>query len=456
MRLAEGVVEHARGLVWQRVLAISLYPTPRADLRRPRWRRFATPTAAVVLGTVAQLIRLTGKPVLNTVWAEDGAVFLRDAYNRPFSHALFHTYAGYMHLVPRLLAELASEVPVNDASIVMTGGAAVIVAMLAVIVFRASRDVMSSVPVRVALAAAMVVLPATALETLDNAANLHWYLIFAAFWVLLWRPSSRTERVVGCAVLVCAAMSDPLTAVLAPLALARWVALPNRGDRTFSITYAAALAVQLCFAVAAKANPLHVAPGVMSVAKVYGLRVATASIVGDQITNRLFVTLGWALAWVGAAAVVAIVVFGLRRWNARWAVVALAVLSSSAVFLIPMSLRWEPSLVSVRYADALGGGSRYTVVPVLLLISAFLVIADQAGQRWRNAPVAVVIAMGLVFTWGPGFLVHNERSLGPKWRTALFQARPKCTSDRGTVNVAIPPLVPKGVWKVPVPCKRLR
>src|SRR5581483_1238692 len=100
---------------------------------------------------------------------------------------------------------------------------------------------------------------------------------------------------------------------LAPVALARWVALPNRGDRTFTIAYGAALAVQLCFAVAAKANPLHVAPGVISVAKVYGLRVATASIVGDQITNRLFVTMGWALAWVGTVAVVGIVVFGDRK-----------------------------------------------------------------------------------------------------------------------------------------------
>jgi hypothetical protein len=136
--------------------------------------------------------------------------------------------------------------------------------------------------------------------------------------------------------------------------------------------------------------------------------------------------------------------------------VALAVLASSGVFLIPMSLRWEPSLISVRYADALGGGSRYMVVPVLLLISAFLVIADHAGQRWRNAPVAVVIAMGLAFTWGPGFLVHNERSLGPKWRTSLFQARARCTTDQGSVRVDIPPLVPKGVWYVPVPCKRLR
>ncbi|MBV9253590.1 MAG: hypothetical protein JO054_05125 [Actinobacteria bacterium] len=456
MRLADGVVDRARRVMVRRVLSASMYPTPHAELRRPMWRRVLTPVVAIVLATGAQLIRLTGAQVLNTVWAEDGAVFLRDAYNRPFSHALFHTYAGYLHVVPRLLAELASDVPAKDASIVMSGGSALLVAMLSVVVFRASRDVISSTLVRVALAASMVVLPATALETLDNAANLHWYLMFAAFWVLLWRPTSRTERVVACMVVAAAALCDPLSVVLAPVALARWIALPHRGERAVTIAYGTALAVQLAFAVGAQSNPLHVAPGVLSVSKVFGLRVAAASILGDQITNRLFLTWGWTLAWLGGAAVIAIVVFGVRRWNSRWVVVALAVLASAAVFFIPMTLRWEPSLIPIKGADALGGGSRYMVVPVLLLISAFLVIADQAGQRWRNAPVAGVVAAALVFGWGPGFLVRNERSLGPTWRTGITQAKTRCPSTGGTVRVPIPPQLPKGRWVVPVPCDRLR
>jgi len=455
MRLAEGVGDRARRLVMRRALAASLYPTPHAELRRPLWRKLLTPTLAVVVGTAAQVIRLTGTKVFNTVWAEDGTIFLRDALGKPAQHAVFHTYAGYLHLVPRTIAEVARAVPIDDAAIVMGGGAALVIAVLAVVVFRASRDVIASTPLRLVLAASMIVLPATARETLDNTANLHWYLIFAAFWVLLWRPASRTERFVGCVVLVSAALSDPLTLVLAPLALARWVTLPHRGERAFTVTYAAAMAVQLGFALLAEANPVHLAPNVGDLAKVYGLRVAAASLLGDPFTNRLFLTLGWALAWIGGAAVLAVVVFGLRRWNGRRAVVALAVFTSSAVFLIPMILRWEDSIISTRGSDTLGGGSRYMVVPVLLLIGAFVVIADHAGQRWRQAPVASVVAIALAFTWGQGFLVRNERSLGPLWSTVVAHARTECTSGVENVTVPISPQSPPGKWVVPIPCARL-
>lgn len=455
MRLADGVVDRARRYVVRRSLGASLYPTPHAELRRPLWRKLLTPTLAVVIGTAAQVVRLTGTKVFNTVWAEDGTIFLRDALGKPTVRAVFHTYAGYLHIVPRTVAEVARAVPIDDAAIVMGGGAAVVIAVLAVIVFRASRDVIASAPLRLVLAASMIVLPTTARETLDNTANLHWYLIFAAFWVLLWRPSSRTERFVGCLVLASAALSDPLTLVLAPLAVARWITLPHRGERAFTVTFAATMGVQLCFAVLAQANPVHLAPNVGVVAKVYGLRVAAASFLGDPLTNRFFLTLGWTLAWLGGAAALAVVVFGLRRWNARRAVVAMAVFASSAMFLVPMVLRWEASILSTRGSDTLGGGSRYLVVPVLLLIGAFVVIADHAGQRWRQAPVASIVAMALAFTWGQGFLVRNERSLGPLWSTVLHHARTDCTSGVDKVTVPISPQSPPGKWIVPIPCGRL-
>jgi hypothetical protein len=135
--------------------------------------------------------------------------------------------------------------------------------------------------------------------------------------------------------------------------------------------------------------------------------------------------------------------------------VALAVFTSSAVFLIPMILRWEDSIISTRGSDTLGGGSRYMVVPVLLLIGAFVVIADHAGQRWRQAPVASVVAIALAFTWGQGFLVRNERSLGPLWSTVVAHARTECTSGVENVTVPISPQSPPGKWVVPIPCARL-
>jgi hypothetical protein len=421
------------------------------------WRRLATPTAAVAAATATMLVRQTHIPALNSVWAEDGTVFLHDAFARPAARAVFHTYAGYLHITPRLLAELATLVPLRDASAVMSGGAAFVVAVLALVVFRASGGIMRSVPARVALAASMVALPAAGFEIANVGANLHWYLNFAAFWALLWRPRSRSETVLGCVVVAAAALSDPLSVVLVPLALARLVALRSRREWWLPGAFLVGLVVQFGFAATAASNPLHLAPDPGVVAKVYGLRVAAAALFGDDLAARLYTTLGWVLG-VGAAVVVAcLVAAGVRGWNARRWVIALCAATSIALFVLPMGLRWEPSIVPVRGADALGGGWRYVVGPVLLLISMMLVLADQALRRGRTlADVAAVGVAVLAFTWGPGNLTHNERSGGPTWRAGLVEARKQCAGrTTGRAGVVIPPRSPAHPWLVQISCRRL-
>lgn len=42
---------------------------------------------------------------------EDGKVFFADAFNLPFYYSVTQPYAGYYHLVPRLLAEAAQFAP---------------------------------------------------------------------------------------------------------------------------------------------------------------------------------------------------------------------------------------------------------------------------------------------------------------------------------------------------------
>lgn len=73
-----------------------------------------------------QLLTPAGQTHLNHVWAEDGALFLRDSLTRPFGSNLAAPYGGYLHVVPRLIAELMSVLPLTWAPIVV----AVLVALL--------------------------------------------------------------------------------------------------------------------------------------------------------------------------------------------------------------------------------------------------------------------------------------------------------------------------------------
>ena len=47
------------------------------------------------------------------LFAEDGAIFFKDAYELSFWSSIFKTYAGYFHVIPRILAEFASLFPVR-------------------------------------------------------------------------------------------------------------------------------------------------------------------------------------------------------------------------------------------------------------------------------------------------------------------------------------------------------
>src|SRR6266516_3366799 len=84
-----------------------LFPQRPEPAVRVGWQGILTGLVAVLAGTVIVVLRQPGAGALDTVWAEDGTVFLADAVNRSPLDALATSYAGYYHLLPRLLAQVA-------------------------------------------------------------------------------------------------------------------------------------------------------------------------------------------------------------------------------------------------------------------------------------------------------------------------------------------------------------
>src|ERR1700747_49024 len=90
------------------------------------------PYPAVIAVVAACLLVLRGGPRLRDAafFAEDGQIFLSQAHNDCFK-AVVEPYAGYLHLVPRIIAALLEPFPVTAAPVLYALAALLVhVAML--------------------------------------------------------------------------------------------------------------------------------------------------------------------------------------------------------------------------------------------------------------------------------------------------------------------------------------
>ena len=194
-------------------------------------------------GALVVLLRQTGIPAVDTLYAEDGQIFLAQAYERGIPATLLEPWAGYSNLLPRLLTAAVAVLPVHWAAASMAIGAALLTSALALVAYRALSGVIRSPALRGVAAAAVLLVPVGQEEVFSAVANLHWFLVPVTALVLLWNPASRLDVGLAAAVAFLAAASDPVVALLLPLACLRlFTRVP--ASRIPSAAFIAGLAVQ--------------------------------------------------------------------------------------------------------------------------------------------------------------------------------------------------------------------
>src|SRR5882762_5693065 len=138
----------------ERPFAVARLRAPVARLRESLARLFAPvrrtritgpavlgAAVAIVVTATYSLLRVGGAGAFNSIWAEDGANFLSDAYILPLRQTIFKPLNGYFVVLPRLIAEVAATVPVAWGPAVLPTMAAVFSAAMAVMVYVASGNV---------------------------------------------------------------------------------------------------------------------------------------------------------------------------------------------------------------------------------------------------------------------------------------------------------------------------
>ena len=428
----------------RRLLAPLFPQAPPARATWPVLVRVLANLAAIAAGTAIMLARQTGVPAARTLWAEDRTVFLPQALSDPVG-SLFRPFAGYLELYPRLAADVVAWFPLSEAAAGFAVAGALTASCLAVFVFHASRDHIHRPELRVLLAASVVLLPTALEEIANNAVNTPWYLLFAAFWALLWRPRSRSGTAVAALVCLAAAASNPLTVFYLPLAAARVLALPRIRENVATLGWLAGGLAQVPAVLTFSRG--HVAASPAKALAFYGQNVTLAAVAGHHGTDLLR-SAGW-LGGGAIAATVAVAVGAVWAWRQGepsvralvvWALALGLVLAVAAVLI-----SGQVAFTSAR-PDLYIRGSRYAQPAVLLLVSAAIVAVDGFLRRdgirhARAAHVTAVVLLAAVLgtTWVSDFRYVNSRAGYTPWSVHLARIEHRCRQlPRGSTVAAIP------------------
>ena len=362
---------------------------PRAT--RERTARVALEVAAVCVAAAVLLPRVAVVPSWDLVYAEDNGVFLVQALAHPWH--LLTPFGGYLELVPRLIGQFVSYLPLIDAAKAFAVGGALIAGICALFTFHASEGYIRSPWLRGLLGAALILLPLAPVEMADSGVNSPWYLLLAAFWAVMWRPRTHGGMLAAALVAFAATSSEILAIVYLPLLAIRVLALPRLREHAVTAGFAAGLLAQVPAILTTYANHQQRLSG-------YGSPAASAKFYLHAFVLR---SPGWHLSWSlqdqfglnGATAVVAAALTATLAWvliTGDWRVRAFAVLATVLGFaevIICASVPGpNPGWVSHQVADPLfQPGSRYDALPVMLLYATAIIAVDHFTRR-RNAALA--------------------------------------------------------------------
>jgi len=435
----------------------SLFRSPPPEPARFKaWEKALVIVAFVALAAIFQLLRLGLSNALNSLWAEDGMIFLgRAIVPHDFFPLLAVTHGEYLVVLPRLIGEVGALAPLYHAPMAMNLLAVLFVALSGLAVWFASAGQIRSPYLRAVLVALMILCPVSTVEGVATPTNIAWYGAFAVFWLLLWRPATTWGASLGALLILVTGLSTPAPFFFFPIAFLRAIAIRNRRDALIVGAYALAAAIQ-SHAFAHNNEQVGVPVWTRHIITAFLQRVVDSSVLGLKLGGETWAAWGWPFLILIVIAVVACLTALLFRASSSRLFAAIAVGTSVTMFLVSA---YNRAPVGDWMTWPTGGynaiGGRYAIIPSLLLISAGLALLDSARPLWRGRPIAAIAtAAVLLVSLVTSFDVRVDATGrgGPLWDESLRTATAQCYSE-GLAEVAVP-TAPEG-WTVAIPCDRL-
>jgi hypothetical protein len=459
-----------------RAALLAIFPeTPQpaaehADAGRPVGRALyvAIQLAAVCAGTIVLLLRIARVPAWDTVYAEDGRVYLFEALAHPWH--LLVPYGGYEEFVPRLIGQLVSYLPLKDVAAPFALAGAGIAALCALFIYHAMDGWIASPWLRVLVGAALILLPLAPIEIADSTVGSPWYVMAALFFGLLWRPKGWAGMTAAALVGFAAGSSEILVLIYAPLVLLRVIALPRWREHAVTAGWLAGLLLQVPVVLESYAQHTQRVAGLAKPFRAVGFYFHNVALraFGWRASQRLveLVGLNGATAIVCAILVIGfglVLVTGNRQVRV-FVAVALIMGFVQTVFAAFLS----PYVIHQLYRYDFEGGSRYSIMPIMAMTAAAAVAVDAYLRRQglaaggekiplvRQSPrvVAVVTALTCVLAlgWLSDFRYITEHSTWGYWVPKAERLLADC--ERSTSGEITTPTWNGGT--VTIPCSRLR
>lgn len=412
-------------------------------------RELLTSLGVGALATALAWWRLDGR-TRGVVWAEDGW-FLQNRLEGGPLVSVVEPYQGYLHVLPRIVVEIAALLPLEDYAVGVAALCCLAVGGVGALTYLCSRDVVRSRPARAALGLVPVLVPTVAAEVLGTTANLHWFLLWLTPWLLLCRPTTRRGAWSLAAVLLVVMLSETQALMFLPLLL---VGLRDRLRLPVVAAFLLGGAAQvLVLLVGGRSTSVldEGTPTLLDLVQGYGLHVflqmfrPDASGVGDVLVDR-----GWSVvvaASVPFLLVLAALVATTRRRD-DWPVTLAIGAGALVPFVAGVVLNFRSFLAFSEFpleTLAVFAPLRYAVVPAMFVLAAAVVVADRAPRAVGGVLLAAVLVLG-VWRLDVG---STNRSDGPGWAAGVERAAATCRrTGAETVEVRTAP----ESWEVVLVC----
>lgn len=406
-------------------------------------------------GTLIALLRV---PVSdwNTLWAEDGRIFLNDAYANSFAVNVFKPYEGYLHFVPRLVSEvLAFVVPAGLIAVAFTLAASAIWSATALVFFDFSRGHIPNGWLRAVLWLLVLLVPTASHEVAGNIANSHWFLMAAAMWALFARDRSWWQAVAAAIVVLVAVLSDPLIFILTPLLLVRLWSLRTLRAQLVSLAFIVGAIVQSLVVFSSSRNLPSSFPGV-KIALIIAERNIVGSFLPPPIYKRVATSMGqYGFSILAALVFVMLLVLAILVFRRTFA--PLVMLLWALVFAGVTTFYGWDIFDQLAFSNFLGILTRYLITPALAIFSLIVIMLSVFFQSIRSPLkcagvqiIVAILALLLVVSWFRSFVYDFKVDIPDAGTQYQNQG---CSA--GQVKVVIPP-GPAELWYAMIPCTAFR
>ncbi len=330
-------------------------------------------------------------------WAEDGTIFFAQQYESGGS-AILRPYAGYLHLLPRLVAWIADVVVPVSLVPVFYNYSALMVIMATVASIFSDR---LKIKYQVLLAMSVVLVPHYSGEVFLNITNSQWYVAIMLVVLLLKDDPSDSygnkslQYLSDLTIILIGGLTGPFVILLFPFFVWKWLlGNSNYSTSALSLLSIVALIQVSCFILAAEpSKPISLSPDpyfmVLGYKMVGLLFLAPLVSLGFEHDSNSLTIVSALLSLIYLAAIPLALRAFLRERNRQ----AFLCLASSIVILLAAFYRVRDDPMSLfLYSN----GSRYFFVPyVLTCWTVIIYFADK--PFWRYGILTTILISSLSF-----------------------------------------------------------